>query len=460
MEGRKATLRQKLARTTTTLEVGPEREVDPLAQRLAKVAAHLTGADLVCVVLRDDGDLFLAASHGARSVKSVDRWTALCASNEAPLVVSDVKAHGSTAVCATGEWRWVRRWMGLSLRSPAGKLEGVVHVFGEAPRATTAAEQDAVLELAGLLFAQLEMRGMVRYLAIASHAARREKERALEAQRLTESILKASPGQTYLFDVGTREVSDLSARSAPRTFAQRLAEVHLEDRELVQRHYASLDSLADGRVVELSYRTETAGQVTWVLSREVVFRRDAEGRPSQLLGVTNDVTSLVEVHESLQALARTDELTQLANPRHLRERLAQLVAEAGRGRRFALLLADIDHFKRLNDTFGHPVGDRVLASVARTLKVAVRQVDFVARSGGEEFTVLLVDVDEAEAQRLAERLRAAVQAAAHEQPATISVGGACFSSAHTADSLVHHADVALYRAKQDGRNRVAWAAPA
>lgn len=446
---------------TPELPVGPaEAQTDPVAERFARLAAHLTGAELVCVVLQDDGVLSLAASHGERSAGGLERWTALAAKARAPLVVSDVKSHGVTAVSATGAWRWVRRWTGLPIRGDAGQLEAVVHLFGAEAKETPAETQSALEELVGMLFAQIEMRNMVRSFAIASHSLKREKEKAQAAQRLTESILQAIPGHTYLFDVvrgAQRKVSATPSAPQVRPWGELIQRVHPEDQELVYRHYAALDTLKDGQVVELSYRTVDGPHVSWVLHREVVFRRDEQGRPSELLGVTNDVTSLVEAHESLQALARTDELTQLANPRHFRERLAQLVAEGRRGRQFALVLADIDHFKRLNDTFGHPLGDRVLVSVASSLRGAVRQVDLVARSGGEEFAVLFVDVEGLEARRLAERLRVSVQAHAHEQPVTISVGGACFQSGMSAEALVEAADVALYRAKQGGRNRVSWA---
>jgi diguanylate cyclase (GGDEF)-like protein len=150
----------------------------------------------------------------------------------------------------------------------------------------------------------------------------------------------------------------------------------------------------------------------------------------------------------------TDELTGLPNRRTLRERLELLSAEAARGRRFTVAIADIDHFKRVNDTHGHGVGDQVLVAVGRALRAAIRRSDLAARTGGEEFCVIQTDVDVALMQLLTERLRAAI-AAIHEPLAVTASFGVCHSSVATdPEAILEAADAALYRAKRSGRNRV------
>ncbi|HEU4641006.1 MAG TPA: diguanylate cyclase [Gemmatimonadaceae bacterium] len=166
----------------------------------------------------------------------------------------------------------------------------------------------------------------------------------------------------------------------------------------------------------------------------------------------------------LEVLALTDPLTQTHNRRALMERLT---AELERARRYALqlslLMVDLDHFKAINDTYGHVVGDEVLRSVARTLQREARAVDVVARYGGEEFVVILPETPEEGAVSLAERIRArvgdALPISAGEYGwlnVTVSIGVATIPSprVNSPEELIALADEALYRAKAQGRNRV------
>jgi len=158
--------------------------------------------------------------------------------------------------------------------------------------------------------------------------------------------------------------------------------------------------------------------------------------------------------------AHMDPLTELPNRRMLSERLGVEWARAARhGGGLSLIMADIDHFKRINDLHGHPVGDRALKAVAGAISSQCRDADLPARYGGEEFAVIVPDESAAGAARLAERCRAAVEMLA--VPAggdvlrlTASFGVSDARSAPNAQALVEFADAALYVAKRTGRNRV------
>lgn len=176
------------------------------------------------------------------------------------------------------------------------------------------------------------------------------------------------------------------------------------------------------------------------------------------------VESTMADNARLEQLAQTDPLTQLLNRRALTERIN---AEMERALRYdstmALLMIDLDHFKSVNDTYGHLVGDDVLRDVAQLLHDTIRTSDIVARYGGEEFLVLLPETDDEGAESFAERIRAAVEghAFASESLAaslrlTASVGVAVFPAARieSVEDLFSRADAALYRAKADGRNCV------
>lgn len=174
-----------------------------------------------------------------------------------------------------------------------------------------------------------------------------------------------------------------------------------------------------------------------------------------LLGFTLDVI------QNSQKLALTDGLTELFNRRAFDRELAVAVARAQRYQRdLTLMLLDIDHFKKLNDTFGHPAGDAVIRSVARVLEQSTRRIDVVARIGGEEFAVILADTPPSAALRLAERLRHAISEAGSESIRfTASFGVAGLDEGHQdPESLLKAADEALYAAKSAGRNCVRYAA--
>lgn len=168
---------------------------------------------------------------------------------------------------------------------------------------------------------------------------------------------------------------------------------------------------------------------------------------------------LRQLNDQLNALAVTDGLTQIPNHRAFQDALSQFFAHASRGRSFALVMLDVDNFKQFNDTFGHQAGDEVLIAVARTLKQNIRRVDFVARYGGEEFAVLFMDVDEARAKRLAEKLRKKISEISNKySPVTASFGVAlCCQVKSSEQSLIKLADMALYRAKASGKNCVVFA---
>jgi len=176
------------------------------------------------------------------------------------------------------------------------------------------------------------------------------------------------------------------------------------------------------------------------------------------------VESTMADNARLEQLAQTDPLTQLLNRRALTERIA---AEMERTLRYdstmALLMIDLDHFKRVNDTYGHLVGDDVLRDVAPLLSDTIRTADIVARYGGEEFLVLLPETDDAGAESFADRIRRAIEThpfASDSLPEplrlTASIGVAVYPAARieSVEDLFARADAALYRAKADGRNRV------
>jgi two-component system cell cycle response regulator len=164
----------------------------------------------------------------------------------------------------------------------------------------------------------------------------------------------------------------------------------------------------------------------------------------------------------LEQLVFNDELTGLWNRRFLQRRLAaELHAARRHGHGLSVALADVDHFKAVNDDHGHLIGDDVLAAVGRRLSEAVRADDVVGRWGGEEFLAILPRIESDGARAAAERIRGAVAQAPLSGgiPVTVSVGCATLEDEATVDTLLRRADEALYRAKRGGRNAVVVATP-
>jgi len=193
------------------------------------------------------------------------------------------------------------------------------------------------------------------------------------------------------------------------------------------------------------------GYLTEVFNNMVVRLREGH----QALDAANE--TLRRKNEELETLSVTDGLTGLHNRRRLMESLTDEVRRSQRLKHtFSVLMVDVDHFKKYNDTFGHLAGDGVLARVAALLREATREVDDVARYGGEEFLVMLPETGMTEALEIAERVRARVAAEVFPgRRITVSIGVSEFPLyGNTPEQVIAAADEALYEAKREGRDRV------
>jgi diguanylate cyclase (GGDEF)-like protein len=206
------------------------------------------------------------------------------------------------------------------------------------------------------------------------------------------------------------------------------------------------------------------------IGRVVVVRDTTElnDKKRELTAANGRLQEQLRTIERLQAdlaqQAACDDLTGLYNRRYLMRTLEGELARAREtGRPLSLVLLDIDHFKDVNDRFGHAVGDELLVAIAGALSATVRPGDTVARYGGEEFVVLLPDTTQEQAWDRAQewRMRCAavsIRTAAGPQSATFSAGVACFPDSGTSSAaLLHAADKALYQAKAEGRDRIVQA---
>jgi diguanylate cyclase (GGDEF)-like protein/PAS domain S-box-containing protein len=247
-----------------------------------------------------------------------------------------------------------------------------------------------------------------------------------------------------------------------------LADLILQDRiEEVEELYAAFSDIQVSRgaiAAENWYVLPITGRQIYV-AIEAVAIRNAEGDLVGVLETVRDLTAIKEAEANFRTLAGLDSLTGIANRRTFDGILSSEWRRAIRtGRPISLLIVDIDHFKQFNDSLGHQRGDECLRQVAETMDCgAHRAGDVVARYGGEEFAVILPGIDREGAAAVAEKIRASVEGEKIPHPlssvgphVTVSIGIATWAPRleDNLEKLVCFADVALYRAKERGRNRV------
>jgi len=193
-----------------------------------------------------------------------------------------------------------------------------------------------------------------------------------------------------------------------------------------------------------------------------VAEHDKAGAIIGVLATGLDITERKQMERELERQANFDALTGLVNRRHFLEKAESEIARSKRyGGELSLIMFDIDHFKRVNDTHGHHVGDQVLRHVAETTRNCIRNIDIAGRIGGEEFVILLPQTDLDHAAEAAERLRTAMETSeivlenGSHLIVTVSLGVVTQCDRSDAlDELLKRADTAMYQAKQNGRNRL------
>lgn len=291
-------------------------------------------------------------------------------------------------------------------------------------------------------------------------------------------------------DVGENQphFAEMARASAENKFSQLM---HPEDRSAMELHSLRLAGLADGATREIEYRVIlSTGDERWLRSRDSVFERNEDGSAKQILSIVQDITlqrrnqelfeayavqahearaklellkielekangKLAASNEELSRLSTTDPLTGLLNRRYFEEGFNELIENTTAEERcLSLVMLDVDHFKKLNDTYGHQEGDEVLRTVARLIRENVPLDCPCVRYGGEEFLIVLESYGPTRASEIAEKIRVALEVHPWSpKKITASFGVSSRSAGIGADELIDQADQALYAAKEGGRNR-------
>lgn len=285
----------------------------------------------------------------------------------------------------------------------------------------------------------------------------------LRAEQHFRSVLEILPYPIYIASSETgkllfvnRKTCLLFQRSASSLLRGTSVDffVNAKEREDLRKLFETMN---DARDIEVQMKTSTGREFPAELS---AIRMEYNGTPATLVAL-NDISERKALEDQLEHLASTDSLTEIGNRRYF---MTQAEQEISRSRRFkrdlSVMMLDIDHFKPINDRYGHAVGDAVLQGVVRRASESLRLTDQIARLGGEEFAVLLPETDLKSAIKGAKRLREhladnPIVVGGKAIHCTVSIGVAELKDEDkTIDDLMRRADEAMYRAKEAGRNRV------
>lgn len=300
--------------------------------------------------------------------------------------------------------------------------------------------------------------------------AQGEVARLTEREQLFSALLVSVNAVLWAFDWDNRQVLYVSpayerifgrpAGLLLADFNQWRDSIYPDDLEYAERSLAQV--LDRGAVEDREYRIiDAQGQVRWLSDKCFINRNTEPGQRLIVVGIAEDITEKKQLEAELQRLATTDVLTQSSNRRHFFECAHREFEQARRqGLPLVFLLLDIDDFKVINDTYGHPEGDIVLQRIAESGRAALRRGDLFGRIGGEEFAAVFPGCSADMAHQVAERLQREIQRqtfSCQGQTFNITISQGLSSRRRedeSLDSLFARADAAMYQAKRQGKNRI------
>ncbi|UFX44598.1 EAL domain-containing protein [Bradyrhizobium sp. 41S5] len=406
-----------------------DQEVSQRRSAQARLSDALETSREGVVLLDADGQIALANSRASEFIRLSPQLLQSDRLDAPSLVPADGDIDGFASEAQLSDGRWLR------VSRSETQEGGVVLVYSDI---SALKQQKAELHETNLRL-DAALTHMSQGLCLYNSEARLQVANRRFCEIFDISPELVVPGMTMEDVLGLSVAAD---NHGDQTVVDLLAE---RERSMAQHEGNYLQHLSDGRIIAIAQRPTSDGG--WLVTCE-------------------DVTEQQRAESQIAFMARHDALTRLPNRTLLAERIELAVAQVGRGSGFAVFCLDLDNFKQVNDTLGHPVGDELLCAVADRLNACVREVDTVARLGGDEFAVIQCGVQAGEeAERLARRIVECVGAPYELNGHRVVVGcsaGISMSPVDgtTGEKLLKNADVALYRAKMEGRGTWRFFEPA
>lgn len=433
-----------------------DTEPEVAFESMVQLAAYICQTPIAAISLIDENRQWFKAIVGL-DARETSRDVAFCAHailQQEPMIVADARAderfHDNPLVTAAPD---IGFYAGVPLRTADGFNLGTLCVIDHQARELEEAQLQAIKVVANNIMAHLELR--ISHQHIRQH---------VEDLQLAATIFDSSSEAMLVTDAENRIITANPAFTA--TTGYELQEVvgrnpgflssGKQNKAFYQEMWQSLEHHGhwSGEVWNLRKNGELYAE--W-LSINVIYNDDGSKRVHVALFL--DITKRKQADELIWRQANYDHLTKLPNRRLFRDRLEQSIKAAHRKQgSCALLFIDLDHFKAINDQLGHDVGDLLLIEVAKRIKQSLREMDTIARIGGDEFTVVMADVADAAilgrvADHIIQKLTFPFMIAAHQLVISASVGIAVYPlDGVNAEQLLKNADSAMYAAKNAGRN--------
>jgi diguanylate cyclase (GGDEF)-like protein/PAS domain S-box-containing protein len=349
-------------------------------------------------------------------------------------------------------------WFGLrvSVLRWSERLRAAVQKFGAGDLSVRVGDVTSVAEFAeiGRAFDRMAAEAQDRELL------RRQAE---EQQRLAAAVFENSPDAIIITDADSvilavnHAFTQLSGYSAAEAAGKRAAMLNSgrQDKAFYRAMWNALNTTGSWCGEIWNRRKDGVEYPAWL---SITALKDADGQASRYIGIATDLTQRKHAEERIRHLAYYDSLTGLPNRSLLADRAHQILAIAAReGKQAAVLAVDVDHFKTVNDSLGHASGDLLLQAVAERMRTVLRDTDTLARTGGDEFVVILAETGVGGASHVAAKLLALAtepyRVGGHLLTTTLSIGISLYpGDADTFEVLLQHADTAMFRAKEGGRN--------
>lgn len=405
-------------------------------------------------LLEQDRQWFKArCGFGESETTRGDAFCAYAILSDEVFVVEDARADprfsGNRLVTGSPH---IRFYAGAPLVLDHAIRVGTLCVIGTEPRGFSSDERRQLADLATIVTAQLRLHRTE--LSLRSSEAHYR----LLADNTSDMIVRSDLDSTRRY-VSPAARTLLGYEPAELVGTRPIDQIHPDDAEPYARLLADIRQERTDRAVTRQRYRRKDGSWVWVEVTFNVTRDSDNGRPTGYVAAVRDISARVDAESQIAHMAWHDALTDLANRTLFRERLIQEIAKSRRhGGGFAILSLDLDRFKAVNDSLGHQAGDTLLRTIAERLRAVIRAEDTVARIGGDEFTIIQTGLTQPEgghalSRRVIEAIGAPIELCGRQTSVGVSIGVTLAPQPRMdADELCRQADLALYRAKIEGRN--------